>query len=85
MAYSVKLAPAAERQLKRLQKPTQDRIFKRLLTLEFNPRPHGVKKLKGEPNLYRIRDGDYRIVYQVKDKALIVLVVNIGDRKDIYR
>ncbi len=85
MAYSIQLAPAAERQLKRLQNPTQDRIFKRLLTLEFNPRPHGVKKLEGERNLYRIRVGDYRIVYQVRDKALIVLVVKIGDRKEIYR
>jgi len=53
--------------------------------LEENARPSGCVKLAGEPDLYRIRVGDYRIVYQVKDTALIVLVLSIGHRRDIYR
>ena len=85
MAYSVHLAPAAERQLKALDKPTQQRIVRRLRKLEGNPRPHGVEKLSGSENFHRIREGDYRIIYTIKDKDLIVLVVKIGHRKDVYR
>ncbi|ULA62803.1 MAG: Type II toxin-antitoxin system RelE/ParE family toxin [Nitrospira sp.] len=85
MAYSILLAPPAERQLKALAEPAQKRIVKRLKSLRENPRPHGVKKLAGEEDLYRIREGDYRIVYTIQDKRLIVLVVKIGDRKEVYR
>ncbi len=53
--------------------------------LAVNPRPKGVKKLSGLDDLYRIRVGDYRIVYQIHDDRLIVLVVRIGHRKDVYR
>jgi mRNA interferase RelE/StbE len=85
MVYSVLLAPSAERQLKALAEATQKRIVKRLKTLQQNPRPQGVKKLSGEENLYRIREGTYRIIYTIQDKELIVLVVKIGDRKEVYR
>lgn len=85
MAYSILLAPPAERQLKALAEPAQKRIVKRLKSLRENPRPHSVKKLVGEEDLYRIREGDYRIVYTIQDKKLIVLVVKIGDRKEVYR
>lgn len=85
MAYSVLLAPPAERQFKALAEPIQKRITRRLRTLKENPRPKGVKKLAGEEDLYRIREGDYRIIYAIRDKELIVLVVKIGDRKEVYR
>jgi len=85
MAYTILLAPPAERQLKAFAPPIQKRLVKRLKALRDNPRPQGVKKLSGEDNLYRIREGDYRILYTIEDKELIVLVVKIGDRKEIYR
>jgi mRNA interferase RelE/StbE len=85
MAYSILLAPPAERQLRALAESVQKRIVKRLKSLRENPRPQGVKKLAGEDDLYRIREGDYRIIYMIRDKELIVLVVKIGDRKKIYR
>ena len=85
MAYSILLAPPAERQLKSLTDSVQKRIVKRLKSLRENPRPQGVKKLAGEEDPYRIRDGDYRIIYTIQDKELIVLVVKIGNRKDVYR
>jgi mRNA interferase RelE/StbE len=85
MAYSILLAPPAERQLKALTQPVQKRIVKRLKLLTQNPRPPGIKKLAGEGDLYRIREGDYRIVYTIRDKELIVLVVKIGNRKEVYR
>jgi mRNA interferase RelE/StbE len=85
MAYAVLLAPPAERQFKALAGPIQKRIVRRLRMLKENPRPQGVKKLAGEEDLYRIREGDYRIIYTIRDKELIVLVVKIGDRKEVYR
>jgi len=85
MAYTILLAPPAERQLKTFTPSVQKRLVRRLKTLRENPRPQGVKKLAGEENLYRIRQGDYRLIYTIGDKELIVLVVKIGDRKEIYR
>ena len=85
MAYSILLAPPAERQLKALDQPVQKRIVRRLRALRENPRPQGVKKLAGEDDLYRIREGDYRIIYTIRNKELIILVVKIGNRKEVYR
>ncbi len=85
MPYAVLLAPPAERQLKSLTHSVQKRIVKRLKSLRENPRPQGVKKLAWEEGLYRIREGDYRIIYTIQDKELIVLIVKIGDRKEVYR
>ena len=85
MAYSILLAPPAERQLKAFPQAVQKRLVKRLKGLQANPRPQGVKKLAGEDDLYRVREGNYRIIYTIRDKELIVLVLKIGDRKEIYR
>jgi mRNA interferase RelE/StbE len=85
MAYSIFLAPPAERQLKAFPQAVQKRLVKRLKGLQANPRPQGVKKLAGEDDLYRVREGNYRIIYTIRDKALIVLVLKIGDRKEVYR
>ena len=85
MAYSILLAPPAERQLRSFAPAIQKRLVKRMKTLQHDPRPQGVKKLAGEDHLYRIREGDYRIIYTIHDDELIVLVVKIGDRKGVYR
>ena len=61
------------------------RIVKSLHGLEDNPRPPGCVKLQGNEELYRVRAGDYRIVYQIRDTVLLVLVVQIGHRGEIYR
>ena len=63
----------------------QRRITKALRVLENDPRAPGSVKLQGESELYRVRVGDYRIVYQIRDAALVVLVVRIGNRREIYR
>jgi mRNA interferase RelE/StbE len=85
LPYQVVIAPAARRQIKKAPKSAQSAIVARLEALAAHPRPPGCKKLSGEENLYRVRTGDYRIVYQVQDAQLIVLVVRVGDRKDVYR
>ena len=83
--YEVVLSPKAEKQLDELPRPMQRRITEAIEGLESNPRPHGVKKLEGADDLWRIRVGDYRIVYTIKDDRLVVLVVKIGHRREIYR
>lgn len=83
--YEVRLAPAALRSLKKLNRPVQVIIAHAIDSLAANPRPHGVVKLSGEAELYRIRSGDYRIIYAIEDDVLVVLVVAIGHRREIYR
>lgn len=85
MTYSILLAPPAERHLRSFAPAIQKRLVKRMKMLQHDPRPQGVKKLTGEDHLYRIREGDYRIIYTIQDEDLIVLVVKIGDRKEVYR
>lgn len=60
-------------------------ITEAVLSLGKNPRPEGYIKLKGSDNLFRIRIGPYRVIYTIQDDKLIVLVLEIGDRKDIYK
>jgi mRNA interferase RelE/StbE len=81
MAYTVELAPAAERELNALIKTARDRIIQHLLDLQIDPRPSGVIKL--DDDTYRV--GDYRIIYEIHEQALIVLVLKVGHRRDVYR
>jgi mRNA interferase RelE/StbE len=84
MKYKVELTKSAEKELLRLPAKDQQKVSKALISLQDNPRPHGYKKLKGEEILYRIRIGNYRTIYTIKDNILLVLVFDIGHRKDIY-
>jgi len=85
MSYSVLLAPPAERQLRSFPSVIQKRLVKRIKALQNDPRPPGVKKLAGKDDLYRIREGDYRIIYTIQARELVILVLKIGDRKEVYR
>ena len=85
MAYKVELRPSARRELLKLPRHDQVRLVRAMDGLAKEPRPKGVKKLAGAEDLYRIRVGDYRVDYQIHDDRLIVLVVRIGHRKDVYR
>jgi mRNA interferase RelE/StbE len=83
-AYKIELSPAAEKQLRKLSEPLKSIIIKKLDTLKLNPNPPGVQKLSAVDDLYRIRIGDYRVIYQVEHQVLLILVLKIGNRKDIY-
>lgn len=85
MTYAVLFKPSARKALARLARSVQVRLIEAAEALAEDPRPPGVKKLQGDDNLWRIRVGAYRIVYEIHDARLVVLVVRIGDRKDIYR
>jgi mRNA interferase RelE/StbE len=84
MPYRVELKPRADKQLRALPRSVQLRVVRALDDLADEPRPQGVKKLAGKDDLYRIRVGDYRIIYQIQDERLVVLVVRIGHRREIY-
>ena len=85
MAYQVKVTNSAERRIKKLQKNVQFRIYNLLVSLGENPRPHGCKKLKGKRNLYRVKNGNYRVIYSIEDDVLLVTVIWVGFRKEAYQ
>ena len=85
MSYSIQFTPRAVRDLEDLPKPDQVRVAPRIDALASTPRPAGCKKLEGDERLYRIRVGDFRVIYRIEDRKLIVLVIRIGNRRDIYR
>ena len=84
MAYRVILKRPAEKELDALQANIRERITKRLLALEENPRPSGIKKLQGEES-YRLRVGDYRVLYSVDDQLKRVVILAVGHRREVYR
>jgi mRNA interferase RelE/StbE len=83
--YQVAIMRSALKQLAALPREEQERLTAEINALADNPRPRGVEKLKGEDDQYRIRVGSYRIIYTIQDDRLIVLVLRIGHRRDIYR
>lgn len=85
MTYRIELSPAAVRQLRRLDRTAQRRVQAAIELLADEPRPSGAKKLVGGAGEWRVRTGDYRIVYEIRDQVLLVLVVAVGHRRDIYR
>lgn len=85
MPYRVQLTPAAARDLRSLDRGTLRRIDARIQSLAEEPRPSGVQKLAGEMGLYRVRVGDYRILYTIEDDALLIVLVRIRHRREVYR
>jgi mRNA interferase RelE/StbE len=84
-AYRVVLTPAADRQLAKLPREAREMVAAAIVTLASNPRPPGSAKLAGAADLWRIRVRDYRVIYTVLSGELVVTVVKIGNRKDVYR
>ena len=84
MSYRVEFTKAAARQLKKLAHPTRDRVLNAIEDLQDDPRPHGARKLVCEKSAWRIRIGDYRVIYDVFDEELIVTVVRAGHRREVY-
>jgi mRNA interferase RelE/StbE len=85
MTYRIQLAPAAVRQLRKLDPAARRRIQAAIELLADQPRPSGAKKLVGGDGEWRVRTGDHRIVYEIRDEVLLVLVVAVGHRRDIYQ
>ena len=84
MKYTVLVERYAQKQIMNLDKKVIQIIKPAIAELANNPRPYGYKKLKGE-DAYRIRVGDYRIIYEIDDDVVLVTVVSVGHRKDVYK
>ncbi|MCX6351580.1 MAG: type II toxin-antitoxin system RelE/ParE family toxin [Bacteroidetes bacterium] len=83
MIYQIVIEKHAAKQLGKIKDPDYTRIKNTILDLAKNPRPEGAKKLKGRLG-YRIRQGDYRIIYDIEDNILTVFILTAGHRKDVY-
>jgi mRNA interferase RelE/StbE len=82
--YRLFISQGADKQTARLPAKVRQKVSDAIGHLRDNPRPRGCVKLKGEDDLWRIRVGDYRVVYTIQDDKLIVLVVRVAHRKDVY-
>jgi len=83
--YKVFISRSAEKQLKRIPTHIQRRVSAVIVSFEVEPRPFGCKKLAGTNESYRVRVGDYRIIYDIRDKEVTVTVLKVSHRRDVYR
>ena len=84
MTYAIEILRSAQKQLSKLQRREQQRIIENICGLADDPRPSGCRKLSARP-AWRIRVGDYRVIYEIHDNHLLVLVITIGHRREAYR
>jgi mRNA interferase RelE/StbE len=85
MVWKVEIERKAQKSLKKIPDPYKTNLIEQIDHLTSDPRPKGCTKLKGSsPELWRVRVGTYRIVYQIKDDKLLVLIIRIGHRSDVY-
>jgi mRNA interferase RelE/StbE len=84
VTYEVRLAPAAVRQLRKLDPPGRRRVQAAIDLLAEDPRPPGARQLVGGAGEWRVRTGDFRIIYDIRDGELLVLVVTVGHRRDVH-
>ena len=85
MRYRIEVTRAAERDLRALPESVLKRVDAKILSLAGNPRPDGVRKLAGAESLYRVRIGDYRIIYEIQDRVVLIVIVRVRHRGEAYR
>jgi mRNA interferase RelE/StbE len=83
--HQLQLLPSAQRELLKLPAKIRVRVTDAIRSLQANPRPAGCKKLAGNADYCRIRVGDYRVLYEIRDRVLLVLVIKVGHRREVYR
>jgi mRNA interferase RelE/StbE len=84
-SYEIEISRSAEKQLRRLSRRDQERIVRAILPLARDPVPKGSRKLSGYEDVFRIRVGHYRILYSVSSGKLVIIILKIGHRRDVYR
>lgn len=85
MSYRVEIKLQAIKALKKIPNPDRRRIVRAIDALARTPRPEGCTKLAGTDDYYRVRIGDYRVVYEIADRVLTVYIIRVAHRKDVYR
>ena len=84
-SYEIEISSSAEKQLRKLPRKEQERIVQAILPLSREPLPRGSRKLSGYEDVFRIRIGRYRILYSVSSRKLVIIILKIGHRRDVYR
>ena len=84
-SYEIEITRTAEKQLKKLPREEQGRVVATILRLADEPRPRGSRKLAGYDDVFRIRVGTYRILYSVSSGRLVIIILKVGHRRDVYR
>ena len=85
MPYRIEFTSSGTHDFSKLTDDVQQRLMPKIDALAHEPRPMGIQKLQGRVNRYRILVGDYRVVYEIQDRILVVLIVRIGHRREVYR
>jgi len=85
VTWTVLFRPSADKELRRLPADIRRRVGAKIDLLEHGPHPAGAKRLKGEDAVYRLRVGDYRIVYEVQAHRIVILIIRIRHRREVYR
>jgi mRNA interferase RelE/StbE len=83
--YKVEISATAERQIRKLPRADQIRVIRVIQALATDPRPPRCRKLSGYDEVFRVRIGRYRALYAIEDRQLVIIVLKVGDRKDVYR
>jgi len=83
VTYGVYIANRAKREMEKIPSPALESIEQKILSLGVDPRPHGCKRLKGDDRTWRVRSGNYRVLFQIEDSDKTVTVIRVGHRKDI--
>ena len=84
-SYRIEVSATAERQIRKLPRADQVRVVRSIRALGADPRPAGCRRLSGHDDVFRVRIGRYRVLYSIEDRRLIIIVLKVGDRKDVYR
>ncbi len=84
-SYKLSLKVSAQKELKKIHKPLIAQIVKRIQALAADPRPHNCQMLNQDEGYFRVRQGDYRIIYEIDDEAGLVVILKIGHRSDVYK
>lgn len=84
-SYRIEVSATAERQIRKLPWNDRIRVVRSIQALAADPRPPGCRKLSGYDDVFRVRIGRYRVLYSIEDRRLIIIVLKVGDRKDVYR
>jgi len=83
--YRIEVSATAEKQIRKLNKAEQLRVLRAIQQLAHEPRPPGTRKLRGYNDLYRIRIGTHRILYSIESNRLLIIILKVGHRRDVYR
>ncbi len=83
--YRIEVSATAERQIRKLPRADQIRVIRVIQALATDPRPVGCRKLSGHDDVFRVRIGRYRVLYSIEDRRVVIVVLKVGDRKDVYR